>query len=554
MKTIEEAYGKASSGDLTNVVSLLDLLDHDGAAEARAWSLAFRALTSLLAPSLSPTPSPAEVDAEISGVSGTRDILSRACNHCALGHLLRFDRAGLERWRGVAQQLGGVPGQGLETSGRTSVEAWCSLLDGDGASAQHLASHLSFTASEAQEPALLIEATSLRALSALSQGRLPEAIDIARTGSRMARTEELLVHEYLANIVLARVRRYSRRSYLSQRILDSLASVVPEPWFQWVSWELILAGVPMHAKALLSTRRSHLHEGVDDAGVDHAIRLLDAAVTGETACAFDEALALETSVAGWHDIGVEARTFVAALLPKRFPSDIDRSTNAWLSGETDVVPAVIHGLCIPDIDVDGGCLPAVVVVCGQEGARRILSRGLPLIHPAASEWIPELSLALGRAHTAIATLALVGAGGLAPEELFQKVYGFEFVHSKHTGVLRTLLYRIRKEIDGRGRLLRRGSNFVLEPIDVLVTPEPRGVPEIEDLILRNLSTSGGRASARTTAKTLGVPLRTVQAAMRRLVDDGICTVQREGRHIEYNLEDTTFAEPTLHRMAPRGDP
>ena len=41
-----------------------------------------------------------------------------------------------------------------------------------------------------------------------------------------------------------------------------------------------------------------------------------------------------------------------------------------------------------------------------------------------------------------------------------------------------------------------------------------------------------------------MPLRTVQATLRQLANEGVCRVERSGRNVEYVVEDTTFREPT----------
>jgi DNA-binding transcriptional regulator PaaX len=41
-----------------------------------------------------------------------------------------------------------------------------------------------------------------------------------------------------------------------------------------------------------------------------------------------------------------------------------------------------------------------------------------------------------------------------------------------------------------------------------------------------------------------MPLRTVQAVLHKLVAEGACSTEREGRHIVYRIEDTTFTQVT----------
>jgi hypothetical protein len=57
----------------------------------------------------------------------------------------------------------------------------------------------------------------------------------------------------------------------------------------------------------------------------------------------------------------------------------------------------------------------------------------------------------------------------------------------------------------------------------------------------------GRMSAKDTSQQLGLPLRSAQAALEALVATGACTRERNGRAIEYRVDDTTFQEPTGER-------
>ncbi len=86
----------------------------------------------------------------------------------------------------------------------------------------------------------------------------------------------------------------------------------------------------------------------------------------------------------------------------------------------------------------------------------------------------------------------------------------------------------------------------------VLLPDPRIVFETDMLVLRHLARNAGRASAQEIATALGVSARTVQTTLRTLLTDGTCTTVREGRRVEYQLEDTTLSEPTLSRLHPRG--
>jgi len=66
---------------------------------------------------------------------------------------------------------------------------------------------------------------------------------------------------------------------------------------------------------------------------------------------------------------------------------------------------------------------------------------------------------------------------------------------------------------------------------------------IPDPVLRALATLGA-TSANATADALRMPLRTVQAVLQQLVAEGACSIERDGRHVAYRIEDTTFSEAT----------
>ena len=87
----------------------------------------------------------------------------------------------------------------------------------------------------------MLEASALRTLSTAERGDISAALAIARRVSRMARTESLPQSEYLANLVLARIRRLDNKPHLATRILHALYSVAPSPWLPWLAWEIVQA-------------------------------------------------------------------------------------------------------------------------------------------------------------------------------------------------------------------------------------------------------------------------------------------------------------------------
>ena len=61
----------------------------------------------------------------------------------------------------------------------------------------------------------------------------------------------------------------------------------------------------------------------------------------------------------------------------------------------------------------------------------------------------------------------------------------------------------------------------------------------------------GAASARDAALRLGVSLRAAQGALKELSSSGACQLRRDGRTVEYVVEDTVFSEPTQRLAAER---
>lgn len=539
----DEAYQRALRGDLS---ALAEGSERAG-GRSPAWDLVCRGLFGLLAPGLSAAPRPVEVEA----LRGREPLspLSAACFHAEMACVLRFDLDGLRRWISVHEQLLRDRADRTAELELRSGELWALLLSGASREAYDEAASLSGESAVAGAAACRVHFTVQRSLAALSLGRVQEGLEAARLGSRMARTEELLGAEYLANVALARARRHAGSSSLAQRILDALALVAPPTWWGWIGWEMVFAGAPHRAASIARAAAGDAAPG-NQLGL--VLRLLDAAEEGQRAAFHAARSALAEGVRGFRAMEKEARSLAAALSPEVDPDPEDDTTRAWLEGRAHALPPPLAGLCVPEI-TEMRKDEAAVLVCAAPGgrARRSLRQGLALLGPGVASTPPRQPLAQSRVQTALATLAFAGEAGLTTEELFREVYGFPYAPAQHQAVLRTLLYRARKEVEGRGAIERRGERLRLCPTEILVTPDPRCHAHLEDLVLRTIASLGGRASARDAAAALAVPLRTVQAILQRLVDDGACAVERAGRAVEYVVEDTTFSEPTLHRLRPR---
>src|SRR5205085_3272366 len=106
-----------------------------------------------------------------------------------------------------------------------SARLWERLLAGDTAGLDAAARTLLDEASRRGAAAAVIEMTVIRALAALAAGAVDEAVDLGRRAARMAQSEGLAQHELLANVTLARVRRFSGRPHLALHILAALSRV-----------------------------------------------------------------------------------------------------------------------------------------------------------------------------------------------------------------------------------------------------------------------------------------------------------------------------------------
>jgi hypothetical protein len=150
---------------------------------------------------------------------------------------------------------------------------------------------------------------------------------------------------------------------------------------------------------------------------------------------------------------------------------------------------------------------------------------------------------IGRLDTAIATLALAGPEGMTHARYFQAVYGFHFSRTRHSGILDVLVHRMRERLELVGQVLHGGGHIALSVRRSFAVPDPRCSHRLHDRVLLAMAKERG-ITAKAVAEALDVPLRAAQAALKELVGEGTCNVERRGRRLEYRIEDTTFSEST----------
>ena len=367
-----------------------------------------------------------------------------------------------------------------------------------------------------------IEEACLSALEQLFLADVPSAVQHARRAVRMARAEAMVLHELLASIVLARCRRLQGRPHLAMRILATVAEVAPPLFHGWVRYEQRFCGASVGERDSDFAPEDHLNaffDGLNRADVEGLSR------------------AVSTAPA-WvrRELCVLAESCVPQLPPSVSPA-------GWLDGRSVVCPAEILGMCVPEIRDGGEQSPLLLLLDPQRPVRRVLVLGAPMMSGIR---VPDsFEVKQGRAMATLAWLAT--EPDLDRASLFERVYGFTYQSERHGGTLRVLLHRMRQGLPDGVRFGER-----LEVDEAALIPDPRVEFDQEALVLRHLAKHQGRASAREIAEALGVSSRTVQTVLRGMLDDGICSSVRDGRRIEYRLEDTTLSEPTVSRLHPRG--
>lgn len=215
---------------------------------------------------------------------------------------------------------------------------------------------------------------------------------------------------------------------------------------------------------------------------------------------------------------------------------LGHDARAFVRGESATLACGLEGVAVDPVDPEA---PLAWVLARPLGARRVLAPGLALAGP-----VPRLEATErgGRTETAIVTL-LERPAGLDEEDFFRAVYGFGFKKALHDGVLRVLLTRIRQALGARARLVRDGERLRIVVMEAFAVVDPRVASRADNPVLRAIA-SERAVSAKEVAERTGLPLRTVQAELARLLDEGVCRRNKDGRATEYVVEDTVVREPT----------
>jgi DNA-binding transcriptional ArsR family regulator len=500
------AHRAGTTGIFDGHPPLVGALEHEASEEARGWRLALIGQSWFA--TREPEPFPYRPDAPARSIGA-----AWAAFYGARAAVLSFDAGLLERW---VEALGAARDHREAALLFEIASAWLALARGESTAVVERGKAIEADARRDATAAIVIEAAVLQALAHSRAGDLEEATRIARRASRMARTESLPQEEYLANVVLARVRRLVGRSFLAARILGALLRVAPAPWHRWMSWELALS------------------TGISDRD-DTPRSIVRAALGGDRTALGDATRALST--AGFVSMREDVALLAALVDPQEPNGPLE-----WLGGRTDaIVPGGLHGVCSAHPDRAFSDDPVWVIAAPGWAGRRMLSVGLPLVAGAAI--LEPGSRRRGRTDAAIAALVLHGPEPLSEETLFSRLYGFSYQPRLHQGARDTLYYRVRERLGDHGELERGGGAVRIRLERAIAVPDPRCAPPPEYAILAVLA-ERGQLSVKAAADALGIPLRTAQHALRALAEDGACSVEKDGRELRYRIEDTTFSEAT----------
>lgn len=411
---------------------------------------------------------------------------------------------------------------------REAAELWWAYAQGHFAACAEQARGVEAQALSLGLAPLVIEAAALRAWGLAASGSLDEAIKQGRRASRMARTEALPQAEYLAHLVLARLRRLAGGAHLATRILRALWRVAPPTWAPWLGWESALTGM---IEDLPAGPGQNLGEWIS------------ALNAGDPGRAEAQQRALQSL--GWPAINTDLEAWISAVDPRCPPVP---AIAAWCEGQSAVTPPVLQGLLGWKGQAPADDTAFAYVLVDGEIRRRLPRLGLSLIDRARVHTLPQTHLKQGRTEMLLAALALAPPEGVAEVDCFQNVYGFPYEPEVHKGVFDVLIHRSREHASALGTIVRGKGLIRLELNGPILIADPRCTRPLGDALLGVLAESAG-ASAKEVAKATGVSLRLVQATLQGLVKDGACQLEKGGREVRYLVEDTTFSEPTVRAQA-----
>ncbi|MFK7991162.1 MAG: hypothetical protein AB8I08_34405 [Sandaracinaceae bacterium] len=521
----ERLESRSQSGTGTVSDELLSALRDEGSPTSLDWACALEA-QSVLIGTLGPNPAPllheATDDTHAQAAEALLPLLGRL-------YLLRFDASGLSWCLGFQERLAHAFPSPKSVVGAALSRAWLAWLTGDGGFDDHAFESASKAARRACLATIVVELQVVRALHALSAGELERATGLARRASRMAQTERLPDAEVLSALCLSRVRRLQGRAPFALRILSGVSPHAPPVWRPWIEWE-----------ALASGGSDMLARGIGEP-LGNAVR---AARLGDDTLTHAEMERLHAVTEGLAPLRRDADAAAALLLSRNAP----RMT-PWRSGVTPDLPQGLSGLaflrsCESDADPTSVCSHVMVFPDGKAYRVPAVSVSLESRRHGAST-TSATPPTQPRTDTGLSVLGLAG-GSLELEDYFQRVYGYAYDTPHHATLFSMHIHRMRARVEGLATLERDAVRLTLRASTPFLLRDPRSEEPLPQRVLRQLA-SGGAQSARDLARVLKVPLRTLQRVLKELVVEEGLAREQQGRVVVYQVEDTTFSEPTRSR-------
>lgn len=400
-------------------------------------------------------------------------------------------------------------------------------MAGDPSSVFAMAATLQDEARALSEPTLVVESVLLSALAAASAEDHEEALKRARLAARMAQSERLWLTHFTTSVLLARARRMTGQPHLAGMIARGCLEVAPALFGGWLRWELLHAGVEPPPPR------------VDNNAGNHAERAASLAAAWLCRGERDVLDPLDASVEGSALHAQDRRVVVAATSSEGALETLEGDARRWFEGETTELPPALSGLIAPTWRDPSA--PQAPLALGRPGAgagRRVLG-----IHGAPGHaLLAPVGAKAARPEAVAAALTLSGARGVDRPTLFASAYGFAFRPELHEPSFKVVRHQAKKLLEGHAEITRDGEQVYLEVKRPYAVVDPRVREPLSHIVLRALAS--GADSAKSVARRLGVPLRTVQMQLKHMVDDGACVARKEGRHVIYAVEDTTYCELT----------
>lgn len=504
------AYQAALTGEFDLALEALDAKPADEAA--RAWQNVLR--LQLWFASDTEQPPPILRQGSSSGASEVADAIAAFLQQ----------RIAIMSGRDPEPMHAGPEAQNPEArTWRALSAAWRSLCADQQSESMASLKRANDTAGVVELPELRIELAIAESMLASLQDDDVKMVEYARKASDAAKATHFPQSQYAANLALARARRRAGMPYLAARILSGLLKVAPAPWRPWLCWELLLSKGTVAEPApgfsgVLAALNKSARDG-DPEAWSHRATLAQEHVSGVAWLAAD--------VRCYSDLIDAHRS------PVQFDGDAARS---WAMGDEDAVPRGLFGMCATPELASG-----LVVAAPKRAARRILACGAPLA-AAAGASILGFDRRRARTDTLIAELLLKGATD--ENALFEKIYRFRYRPELHQNSRDVLYHRVRKRLGELATLKRSDGRVEIEIHVAFVIVDPRSSPPRDHYTVLEALASLGRGSIREVASKVGVSSRTVHDVLKVLADDGVCTSNMEGRQRVFQLEDTTYSDPT----------